>query len=87
MLRSTRNLLSAIAGLEENLWTRALVNRSKSFTATISNFFNYPPGTFAKDGRMAKRHISGNDVVIPERERWFKSGVNIDEVDISDVHG
>ncbi|KAK9481150.1 hypothetical protein V1514DRAFT_274051 [Lipomyces japonicus] len=35
--------------------------------------------TFAADGRMEKRHMSGNDLAIQDHERWFKSG-DIDQV-------
>ncbi|KII88657.1 hypothetical protein PLICRDRAFT_161965 [Plicaturopsis crispa FD-325 SS-3] len=44
--------------------------------------------TFEPNGLMAKRHMSGNEiVVIPESERWFKEGVDVNEVEISDIHG
>jgi len=42
--------------------------------------------TFAEDGRMRKRQMSGNDVKITEEERWFKDGVDMDTVEISEVH-
>lgn len=42
--------------------------------------------TFAVDGRMRKRQMSGNDVAITEDERWFKDGVDVDSVDISEEH-
>ncbi len=42
--------------------------------------------TFAEDGRMRKRQMSGNDVEISEAERWFKDGVDVNEVDISEKH-
>lgn len=42
--------------------------------------------TFAEDGRMRKRQMSGNDVVIDESERWFVDGVDIDSVAISEKH-
>ncbi|KPV74169.1 uncharacterized protein RHOBADRAFT_8528, partial [Rhodotorula graminis WP1] len=32
--------------------------------------------TFAPDGLMQKRHMSGNEVAIFEAERWFKDGVD-----------
>ena len=35
---------------------------------------------------MAKRQMSGNDVKISEDERWFKKGVDVDSVDISEKH-
>ncbi|GAA5894277.1 hypothetical protein JCM6882_007619 [Rhodosporidiobolus microsporus] len=43
--------------------------------------------TFAADGLMAKRHMSGNEVAIQEEERWFKEGVDVEEVDIADRDG
>ncbi|WPG97358.1 DUF1348-domain-containing protein [Acrodontium crateriforme] len=42
--------------------------------------------TFAVDGRMRKRQMSGNDVEISEEERWFKDGVDINSVNISEAH-
>ncbi|KAH6661960.1 hypothetical protein B0J14DRAFT_496584 [Halenospora varia] len=42
--------------------------------------------TFAADGRMRKRMMSGNDVKISEEERWFKEGVEVDNVEISEKH-
>lgn len=70
--------------------------------------------TFAEDGKMRKRQMSGNDIDIgeagkcpfscsqclcsvhvsspacaatdPRRERWFKDGVDVNEVDISEAH-
>ena len=42
--------------------------------------------TFAADGRMRKRQMSGNDVLMSEEERWFKDGVDVDAVEISEQH-
>ncbi|KAM0708897.1 hypothetical protein Q7P35_002933 [Cladosporium inversicolor] len=42
--------------------------------------------TFAEDGRMRKRQMSGNDVEISAEERWFKDGVDVNAVDISEQH-
>lgn len=42
--------------------------------------------TFADNGLMRKRQMSGNDVKISEEERWFKDGVDVNEVDISEKH-
>lgn len=42
--------------------------------------------TFAEDGRMRKRQMSGNDIEITESERWFKDGVDINSVSISEAH-
>ncbi|EUC61276.1 response regulator receiver domain protein [Rhizoctonia solani AG-3 Rhs1AP] len=44
--------------------------------------------TYAEDGLMRKRQMSGNDIEIKEGERWFK-GLNKDQVesvDISEQH-
>ncbi|KAF4628378.1 hypothetical protein G7Y89_g9774 [Cudoniella acicularis] len=42
--------------------------------------------TFAEDGRMRKRMMSGNDVKIGDAERWFRDGVDVNEVEISEKH-
>ncbi|KZT03631.1 DUF1348-domain-containing protein [Laetiporus sulphureus 93-53] len=43
--------------------------------------------TFAEDGLMRKRQMSGNDVAITEEERWFKDDVvDEDTVEISERH-
>ncbi|TDL28357.1 DUF1348-domain-containing protein [Rickenella mellea] len=45
--------------------------------------------TFAEDGRMAKRQMSGNNVKLGEHERWFVDGANdedVDKVEISAAH-
>ena len=42
--------------------------------------------TFAESGRMRKRQMSGNDVEIEEGERWFKEGVDVNSVEISEKH-
>jgi len=42
--------------------------------------------TYAEDGRMRKRQMSGNDVKISDEERWFKDGVDVNEVEISEKH-
>ncbi len=42
--------------------------------------------TFADDGRMRKRQMSGNDVPVRDEERWFADGVDVNEVDISETH-
>lgn len=41
--------------------------------------------TFDPDGRMRKRMMSGNDVEISERRRWFGDGVqDVDAVEIGE---
>ncbi|KAI9901714.1 hypothetical protein N3K66_003531 [Trichothecium roseum] len=42
--------------------------------------------TFAGDGLMRKRQMSGNDVRIADGERWFAEGVDVDAVPISEKH-
>ncbi|KAF2753402.1 DUF1348-domain-containing protein [Pseudovirgaria hyperparasitica] len=42
--------------------------------------------TFAADGRMRKRQMSGNDVDITEEQRWYKEGIDVNEVEISEAH-
>ncbi|KAI0795034.1 DUF1348-domain-containing protein [Abortiporus biennis] len=42
--------------------------------------------TFESSGLMKKRQMSGNDVSITEQERWFKEGVDVDQLQISDKH-
>ncbi len=42
--------------------------------------------TFAADGRMRKRMMSGNDLPITEAERWFRDGVDVNTVPISEKH-
>jgi nuclear transport factor 2 (NTF2) superfamily protein len=42
--------------------------------------------TFAEDGRMKKRMMSGNDILLEEGERWFVEGVDVNDVEISEKH-
>jgi nuclear transport factor 2 (NTF2) superfamily protein len=42
--------------------------------------------TFAADGRMRKRQMSGNDLELQEGERWFLDGVDVNGVEISEKH-
>lgn len=42
--------------------------------------------TFDAEGKMRKRQMSGNDVEIDEGERWFKDGVDVNTVAISEEH-
>lgn len=42
--------------------------------------------TFAEDGLMRKRQMSANDVRIDSEARWFKDGVDVNTVDISEMH-
>ncbi|OJD35221.1 uncharacterized protein BKCO1_18000108 [Diplodia corticola] len=42
--------------------------------------------TFAVDGRMRKRQMSGNDVELGEGERWFAGDVDVNTVEIGEEH-
>jgi len=42
--------------------------------------------TFAEDGRMRKRMMSGNDVEIGKEGRWFTDEVEVDSVHIGEEH-
>ncbi|KAK3901189.1 hypothetical protein C8A05DRAFT_45118 [Staphylotrichum tortipilum] len=42
--------------------------------------------TFAANGLMRKRQMSGNDVKIGDGERWFVDGVDVDAVEIGEAH-
>jgi len=42
--------------------------------------------TFAEDGRMRKRQMSGNDLKLEEHERWFAEGIDVNEVEIDEKH-
>ena len=42
--------------------------------------------TFAPDGKMEKRQMSGNDVAISEEQRWFKDGVDVNSLTIGPEH-
>ncbi|KAI0099833.1 hypothetical protein GGR51DRAFT_385885 [Nemania sp. FL0031] len=42
--------------------------------------------TFAPDGLMRKRQMSGNDVKIADGERWFANNVDVNTVAISEKH-
>ncbi|PNH38953.1 hypothetical protein VD0004_g7890 [Verticillium dahliae] len=42
--------------------------------------------TFADNGLMRKRQMSGNDVRINQDARWFKEGVDVNSVSIGEEH-
>ncbi|KAL9090605.1 MAG: hypothetical protein Q9159_001852 [Coniocarpon cinnabarinum] len=42
--------------------------------------------TFATDGKMRKRQMSGNNVEISEEERWFREGEDVNAVEIGEEH-
>lgn len=41
--------------------------------------------TFEAGGKMEKRMMSGNDVVLEEEGRWFTEGVDVDGVELGDM--
>lgn len=74
--------------LETDIRTRALVASPLSIISVVSYTDAKREGrTFDEKGLMQKRHMSGNEVSIREDERWFREGVDVDAVEISDVHG
>ncbi|KAF2669009.1 DUF1348-domain-containing protein [Microthyrium microscopicum] len=42
--------------------------------------------TFNDQGVMRKRMMSGNDITISDDERWFRNGVDVNTVAISEKH-
>ncbi|KAI9817562.1 MAG: hypothetical protein M1827_001174 [Pycnora praestabilis] len=42
--------------------------------------------TFNEDGKLRKRQMSGNEIVLKEEERWFQEGVDVDSVHIGEEH-
>ena len=42
--------------------------------------------TFSDEGKNCKRQMSANDIEISESERWFKEGVDVNSVEISEKH-
>ncbi|TQS33360.1 hypothetical protein Golomagni_06302 [Golovinomyces magnicellulatus] len=42
--------------------------------------------TFAENGLMKKRQMSGNDVKITDAERWFKDDIDVNTVAITEEH-
>jgi uncharacterized protein len=42
--------------------------------------------TFDSEGKMRKRQMSANDIVLKDGERWFTDGVDVDSVPIGEEH-
>lgn len=53
---------------------------------TLKRAYGIEHWTFAPDGRMRKRQMSGNDIEISEATRWFKDGVDVNAVEIGETH-
>ena len=41
--------------------------------------------TFGEDGKMRKRMMSGNDIILEDGERWFTDGVDVNNVKIPEL--
>jgi hypothetical protein len=41
--------------------------------------------TFAPDGKMAKRQMSGNEIKISDQERWYKDATTEEQLDAVDI--
>lgn len=41
--------------------------------------------TFAADGKMAKRQMSGNEIKISEDERWYKNAQTEEDLDTVEI--
>jgi len=63
-------------------WYAENVDGSKQWYRT----YGLEDWTFAPDGKMEKRQMSGNDVPITEAQRWFKDGVDVDALTIGPEH-
>ncbi|KAJ4298705.1 hypothetical protein N0V88_003737 [Collariella sp. IMI 366227] len=77
----TDNKVSSIIKIAVQFWYEW-----RDETAQWWRTYGLEDWTFAENGLMRKRQMSGNDVRIEEEERWFKDGVDIDTVDISEKH-
>ncbi|KAF7308177.1 DUF1348-domain-containing protein [Mycena chlorophos] len=61
-------------------------NESPDGTGQWFRTYGLEDWTFDPSGLMHKRQMSGNDLAISAEERWFKEGVDIESVDISEAH-
>ncbi|KAF8217113.1 hypothetical protein K438DRAFT_1704255 [Mycena galopus ATCC 62051] len=61
-------------------------NESPDGTGQWYRTYGLEDWTFDPSGLMRKRMMSGNDLAISHEERWFKEGVDIESVDISERH-
>jgi uncharacterized protein len=55
-------------------------------TGQWSRCYGLEDWTFDEKGIMRKRMMSCNEIRISEDERWFKDGVDVNEVYISERH-
>ncbi|KAJ7694573.1 hypothetical protein B0H17DRAFT_1057237 [Mycena rosella] len=61
-------------------------NESPDGTGQWYRTYGLEDWTFDASGLMRKRMMSGNDLAISDEERWFKDGVDIEAVVISEKH-
>ncbi|KAJ7464397.1 DUF1348-domain-containing protein [Mycena latifolia] len=61
-------------------------NESPDGTGQWYRTYGLEDWTFDPSGLMRKRMMSGNDLAISPEERWFKEGVDVEAVDISERH-
>ncbi|KAJ7097222.1 hypothetical protein B0H15DRAFT_773591 [Mycena belliarum] len=61
-------------------------NESPDGTGQWYRTYGLEDWTFDPSGLMRKRMMSGNDLAIAPEERWFKDGVDIETVEISERH-
>ena len=84
VLRSEAGRQEAVVPL---LWSRGEHAPTSSASATRAKLDHAQDWTFAENGQMRKRQMSGNDVPISEEERWYKDDVaDEDTVEISEKH-
>ncbi|KAJ7694585.1 hypothetical protein B0H17DRAFT_1057254 [Mycena rosella] len=61
-------------------------NESPDGTGQWYRTYGLEDWTFDASGLMRKRMMSGNDLAISDEGRWFKDGVDIEAVEISERH-
>ncbi|KAJ7210404.1 hypothetical protein GGX14DRAFT_450597 [Mycena pura] len=61
-------------------------NESPDGTGQWYRTYGLEDWTFDPEGLMRKRQMSASDLPISHEERWFKDGVDIESVEISEKH-
>ncbi|KAJ6463672.1 DUF1348-domain-containing protein [Mycena vitilis] len=61
-------------------------NESPDGTGQWYRTYGLEDWTFEDSGLMRKRMMCGNDLAISAEERWFKEGVDLETVDITERH-
>ncbi len=62
------------------------LSRTRLTTQVYRSQYGLEDWTFAADGLMRKRQMSGNDMKIADAERWYKDGVDVNTVHIDEKH-